>query len=331
MTRPVVVLDACALVPIRLATALLWLAEAGFFEPLWSDEILEEVERTLRTKLDLPPAKAGHRVQVMRQAFDAEALVDSFEDLIDQMECDEKDRHVLAAAVHAEADSLVTFNLKDFPSAAAEKHGVRIVHPDTFMTGLLSSDPDAVVAVLQREVASMKAPPLDLSTFLASMTSTVPIFANLAADAWRHPVGQVSDTPALEVLDGESAFEAVGGRSGDLTNPAQVAMGWWSGLLGNLDLARALTFDPSAWGDYIWAVDMLAGRALTSKVIPAVDAPDRLVFMHFVQEVAGTARVFEGYRTSARYLTLVRIDDGTWRAWGLGPAILSARDILGSP
>jgi hypothetical protein len=36
LSGPTAVLDACALVPIRLATTLLWLAEAGVFEVLWS-------------------------------------------------------------------------------------------------------------------------------------------------------------------------------------------------------------------------------------------------------------------------------------------------------
>ena len=49
----VAVLDACALVPIRLATTLLWLAEAGIFEALWSDQILDEVQRNLVAKLAL--------------------------------------------------------------------------------------------------------------------------------------------------------------------------------------------------------------------------------------------------------------------------------------
>ncbi len=40
-------LDACTLIPIRLTTTLLWLAEAGLFEVLWSDAILDEVERNL--------------------------------------------------------------------------------------------------------------------------------------------------------------------------------------------------------------------------------------------------------------------------------------------
>lgn len=57
-----VVLDACTLVPIRLATTLLWLAEDGLFEPLWSEEILDEVERTL-PKIGISAAKASRRVE----------------------------------------------------------------------------------------------------------------------------------------------------------------------------------------------------------------------------------------------------------------------------
>lgn len=82
-------------------------------------------------------------------------------------------------------------------------------------------------------------------------------------------------------------------------------------------------------GDYQWAVDLLAGRSLATKVIRAVDAPDEIAFMRFVPEVAATSQVFESYLTTMRFLTLVQIGDGTWRVWGLGPAILSARNIFG--
>lgn len=61
-------LDACALVPIRLATTLLWLAEAGLFELLWSDTILGEVERNL-PKLGVGAEDAARRVHTMREAF----------------------------------------------------------------------------------------------------------------------------------------------------------------------------------------------------------------------------------------------------------------------
>jgi len=124
VSGPVVVLDACVLVPIRLATTLLWLAEAGLFQPLWSEPILDEVQRNL-PKVAVAPEQADRRVAMMREAFGAEALIDGFDDLIDQMRCDPKDRHVLAAAVRGGADTVVTFNLKDFPDEAGAPLGSR--------------------------------------------------------------------------------------------------------------------------------------------------------------------------------------------------------------
>jgi hypothetical protein len=95
-----------------------------------------------------------------------------------------------------------------------------------------------------------------------------------------------------------------------------------------LDLARDLTYHPPAWGDYQWAISHLAGRSLASKVIYAVDAADQIAFMRFVPEVAAASQVFEAFLTPMTFLTLVRVGNGTWRVWGLGPAILSAREIL---
>ncbi|GAA4517295.1 PIN domain-containing protein [Brevibacterium yomogidense] len=259
MNRPVAVLDACTLIPIRLATTLLWLAEADLFQPLWSDTILDEVQRNL-PKVRVEPAAAARRVGMMRNAFGTEALVDGFDELIDRMRCDPKDR---------------------------------------------------------------------LITFLATLTATAPIFANLTADIAEEPSTTPSPVPALVEADPACAVNAFG-KAGDLTNPAQVAMLWWSGLLDERGAARALTYDPSAWGDYQWAVNHLGNRSLASKVIRAVDAPDRVAYMRFVPEVAVASRAFESFQTTMTFLTLVQIDDGTWRVWGLGPAIYSADDIFGA-
>ena len=64
----------------------------------------------------------------------------------------------------------------------------------------------------------------------------------------------------------------------------------------------------------------VVGKSLASKVIPAVDAPQHIAFMRFVPEVAETAQVFATYSTSATILVLVRVEDGTWRVWGMGAA-----------
>jgi len=328
VSGPVVVLDACVLVPIRLATTLLWLAEAGLFQPLWSEPILDEVQRNL-PKVAVAPEQAGHRVSMMREAFGAEALIDDFDDLIDQMRCDPKDRHVLAAAVRGGADTVVTLNLKDFPDEAGAPYGIGTCHPDSFLVQLLGEHTDLVVATLQRETAAFRNPPETVAHFLATLTATAPMFANLAADAFSNPTGPASTVPALVGVDEQRAIAALG-EPGDPTNPAQVAFAWWAGLLDDLDWARDLTYRPPAWGDYRWAIDHLADRSLASKVIYAVDAPDQIAFMRFVPEVAAASQVFEAYLTPMTFLTLVRVENGTWRVWGLGPAILSARDIIGS-
>lgn len=328
----VAVLDACALVPIRLATTLLWLAEAGLFEPLWSDQILDEVQRNL-PKLGISEEKAAHRVSAMREYFGEAALVDDLARLIGDMSCDTKDRHVLAAAVRAEADTLVTFNLKDFPRDSTSVWGIDTVHPDTFLTDLLAEDPIGVVQALSRGCAALRNPTQTAMEFLASLTTTVPIFANLAADRIRfhtneNAVESPSPITALVSADQDEAVAAFG-KTGDITDPAQVALWWWTVLDEEPDVARRLTFTPSEWGDYQWAIDMLADKSLASRVLRAVDEPDRIAFMRFVPEVADAAQVFAAYATTAIFLTLVRLDDGTWRVWGLGPALLAARDIIG--
>ncbi|MBK6441172.1 MAG: hypothetical protein IPF90_03270 [Actinomycetales bacterium] len=64
-------------------------------------------------------------------------------------------------------------------------------------------------------------------------------------------------------------------------------------------------------------------------MIHAVDDPDRIAFMRFVAEVAQSAQGFQAFVTPATFITLIRLDDGTYRVWGLGPAPLSAETILG--
>lgn len=320
-------LDACTLIPIRLTATLLWLAEAGLFEVLWSDAILDEVERNL-PKVGISREHAARRVATMRHAFGAAALVDDFEHLIPDMTCDAKDRHVLAAAVRGGADTLVTFNRKDFPPESTDDHGIKVVHADLFLVRLLAESPNNVLAALERGTATLRKPAQTMREFLASLTPTVPMFANLASDALTERFAPMSPVPALVRADEGEAVAAFG-EPGDFTNPAQVAFGWWAGVLEDPDLARALTFDPSAWDHYQWAIDMLSDKSLASKVIPAVDAPQHVAFMRFIPEVATPAQVFSPYLTSVIFLTLVRIEDGTWRVWGLGPGMPAARDILG--
>src|SRR5664279_5736708 len=198
--------------------------------------MLDEVQRNL-PKVGVKPEQASRRVDMMREAFGVEALIDGFEDLIEQMRCDPKDRHILAAAVRGGADTVVTYNLKDFPGEAGAPYGIGICHPDSFLVQLLSEHTDTVVATLERETAAFRNSPETVTRSLMTLTATVPMFANLAADAFGDPPGPASTVPALVRVDEKQALAALG-ESADPTNPAQVAVAWWAGLLGDLDVAR---------------------------------------------------------------------------------------------
>ena len=68
----------------------------------------------------------------MESAF-PDAMVTGYETFIEKMENDEKDRHVLAAAVRTKADAIVTSNGKDFPQRCLEPFGIEKLTPDTFL------------------------------------------------------------------------------------------------------------------------------------------------------------------------------------------------------
>lgn len=135
--------DTNALFGFHLNDVILGLAERGLFRPLWSEQILEELSRNLALH-GVPESKVERRVEAMRRAF-PDATVSGFEDLIDTMTNDPKDRHVLAAGIRANCEVLVTFNLKDFPAESVDDYDIEIVHPDTFLLDQLDLYPGPTV------------------------------------------------------------------------------------------------------------------------------------------------------------------------------------------
>lgn len=77
----------------------------------------------------------------MRRAFpDSCAATRLWVPLVGQMTCDEKDRHVLAVAIGAQATHLVTANTRDFP-VRSRPVSVAVVNPDRFLRNRLAADP----------------------------------------------------------------------------------------------------------------------------------------------------------------------------------------------
>jgi len=149
-----VVLDACVLIPMATCDVLLRAAQRNLYRIHWSAMILDEVERNLGN-LGIPPEKAAARVAAMRASF-ARAEVIGFEDYIPLMPNHPKDRHVLAAAVVAGAELIVTANLKDFRTAGTSQQHIRAEHPDDFLEHLYGLYPQQMVEIIEAQSAALR-------------------------------------------------------------------------------------------------------------------------------------------------------------------------------
>lgn len=176
-------LDTNVLFSATLTDTLLRLAEAEAFRPLWSADILEELQAVLVRDAGLSPDRAARRIAYMRSSFPL-AEVTVYQSMIESMVCDRKDRHVLAAAVRGGAQVLVTFNLGDFPAHAVTPYDITVVSPDSFLLDQLDLYPATVGRVLVSQMTEAKRPPLTMAELLGRLgRAGVPAFAE---EARRH-------------------------------------------------------------------------------------------------------------------------------------------------
>jgi predicted nucleic acid-binding protein len=171
-------LDTNVLYPAYLRDSLLRLADAGLYRPLWSVDILVELRRNLIGTAALAESAVARTIALMNTHFD-DAEVTGYSELVEVMTCDAKDRHVLAAAVHAHADVLVTNNTRDFPPASMADYAVELVTADDFLLDLLDLAPVEVLTTLAVQAARYKHEPRTLSGLLGALQAAqVPRFAD---------------------------------------------------------------------------------------------------------------------------------------------------------
>lgn len=167
MARFSVVFDACVLYPAPLRDLLMRLALADLFIARWSDAIHEEwITALLRQgrfkREDL------EKVRDLMDAHARDAKITGFENLIETLELpDPDDRHVLAAAIRAGADAIVTFNQKDFPDEVLKQYDIETIHPDDFIYYQIELAPGAACTAIRMQREALKNPAMDRETFLA--------------------------------------------------------------------------------------------------------------------------------------------------------------------
>jgi PIN domain len=153
------VLDASVLYQELIRNLLLWIAAEGGLDPFWSERILEETHRNLIEDGVLEPEQWERLRAAMLSAFPDAMLDQTTVDAIEhEMPNDEKDRHVLAAAVAENIGLVITSNVQHFEAADLEKVGKQAMSPDQLLCELLAAEPTVIHAAMEQLVTVMRIP-----------------------------------------------------------------------------------------------------------------------------------------------------------------------------
>jgi predicted nucleic acid-binding protein len=168
--NPTAVYDACVLYPAPLRDLLVQLATTRIFCAKWTDLIHDEWTRNLLNNRPDLKAEQIARVRNLMNIGVQDSLVTDFEFLITGLELpDLDDCHVLAAAIKAEANVIVTFNLKDFPVGMIAKYGVEAQHPDVFIGELIDRNPQEVIQAINTIRSRLKNPPQTFDNYMETL------------------------------------------------------------------------------------------------------------------------------------------------------------------
>lgn len=144
MSLSVTLADANILISRTLRDYFVYAAKLGALDIHWSETILDETTRNLVKQFDFTQDDAEVLIERL-EAFLPSALVEvkkRDETRVAKVEMDDKDRHVLAAALSANAELLLTQNVRHFPREWMAKRGIDLVNAGTLLTRLAADYPD---------------------------------------------------------------------------------------------------------------------------------------------------------------------------------------------
>lgn len=164
----IAVYDANVLYPNTERDLLIRIAQLPHLvQAKWTEDILDEVLGALRKNLPgITDAKVA-RLRSLMNAAVRDCLVSGYQPLISALDLpDPGDRHVLAAAIKAGAQVIVTSNLKHFPDEKLAIWNIRAVAPDDFILDQISIDRAAVRACVQQITQSRTQRPVTVDDVL---------------------------------------------------------------------------------------------------------------------------------------------------------------------
>jgi predicted nucleic acid-binding protein len=150
-----VLLDANVRVNAAVRDTLLRCAAHGMYRLVLSRDFVDEMQRALESQLGRTREQTVRLIAEINGTF-VDAFVEDYEALIPHVANSPTDRDVLAAAVKARVDIIVTFNIRDFPMSACAPYGGQVSHPDDFLQELWVQSSRTMTDMLRRQAHDLK-------------------------------------------------------------------------------------------------------------------------------------------------------------------------------
>jgi predicted nucleic acid-binding protein len=173
-----IILDANILAESAISDLFLRLSEEPrLISPRWTAEIWAEARRTMISRLGWPAEVTESRIAAAQATF-PEAMVEDYEGFVAKCTNDPKDRHILAAAIRARVETIVTMNVKHFKEADLAPWGITAAHPGEYLNVLYDHDEGVVVSVLHRMAELRKKTLIEM---LSRLSAGIPAFTSHVA------------------------------------------------------------------------------------------------------------------------------------------------------
>jgi len=166
MSKFSVVYDAYVLYPFTLRDLLIRLALTDLFKARWTDKIHEEWINAVLKEGKYERSKL-ERTRDLMDKHVLDAKIYGYEPLIGNLTLPDKDdRHVLAAAIKANADAIISSNVKDFPSQILSQYDIELIHPDDFIYYQFELNTALCCQAVKRQRLALKNPPKNSKEFV---------------------------------------------------------------------------------------------------------------------------------------------------------------------
>jgi predicted nucleic acid-binding protein len=170
--RPLVFADANVLYASAPRDILIELALDGVIHLFWSPAVLDEMIRALtRTRPEYTREKALRLTAAMTTVLPDAWVLPPDVPVTTVGLPDPDDEHVALAAHQAECDTILTFNIADFPAErlATLKPPLTATHLDVFLLELLTTRAAVVLPIIERVRQNLLTPPMTVAQYANSL------------------------------------------------------------------------------------------------------------------------------------------------------------------